>query len=226
MKITAIASSSRANCYVLESNGSRLILEAGVPFKTLSKALQGSATSTAGCLITHEHGDHAKYAQAYISRGIDCYMSAGTQAMLQLDRFSLEKNIWQEIQGWLVYPLEVKHDAADPVGYVIQNGDDRVMFVTDAMLISSKIDGITHMIIECNYCEDIIKKSSAYHAERAYHEHLGLEQVKVYLSEIDRSELKEVLLIHLSEQHSDEKRMIAEVQEIVGPDVKVSAAGA
>ena len=227
MKITAIASSSTANCYALEHKGARLVLEAGVPFKILSKALNGEASSAVGCLITHEHGDHAKYAESYIKNGIDCYMSTGTANALNI----LEKakvpliKTWFSIGGWRIYMFPVKHDAAEPVGYVIQKDENRIMFLTDTRIIPSIIDGLTHLIIECNYCEDIIQKSTAFHANRAYVEHLGLEQVKDYLSEIDLSQLQEVVLVHLSGDHSDEKRMISEIQEIVGTAVCVWAAG-
>lgn len=227
MEITAIASSSTANCCALEHNGSRLILEAGVPFKNLSKALGGEASSAVGCLITHEHGDHAKYVESYIKNGIDCYMSNGTANALNIpDKAKVPlKKTWFKIGGWHIYMFPSKHDAAEPVGYIVQKNENRIMFLTDTRIIPSIIDGLTHLIIECNYCDDIIQKSTAYHANRAYVEHLGLEQVKDYLSEIDLSQLQEVVLIHLSSEHSDEKRMISEIQEIVGSAVCVWAAG-
>ena len=81
MKFISIASSSAGNAYIVESaGGKRLLLEAGIPWKRLESALGWRFDNVAGCLITHEHGDHAKAARQVAEAGIPLYCSGGTAA--------------------------------------------------------------------------------------------------------------------------------------------------
>ena len=57
-----LGSSSKGNCYLLEYKNQVLILDAGVSFKEVQKALNFNIEKVVGVLITHEHMDHLKYA--------------------------------------------------------------------------------------------------------------------------------------------------------------------
>lgn len=57
-----LGSSSKGNCYLLEYKNKVLILDAGVSFKEVQKALNFNIEKVVGVLITHEHMDHLKYA--------------------------------------------------------------------------------------------------------------------------------------------------------------------
>jgi len=60
IQIQTIASGSKGNAYVVTDGHSQLLLECGIAFKKIRKALNFNTSSLAGCLITHEHGDHTK----------------------------------------------------------------------------------------------------------------------------------------------------------------------
>ena len=60
MKIKSIASSSSGNCYIVESAGEQLLIDCGIPVKKIRKAI-GTFENVVACLVSHEHGDHAKY---------------------------------------------------------------------------------------------------------------------------------------------------------------------
>ena len=77
VEVKVIGSSSKGNGYLLSDGERSLLLEAGINLKWY-KAIDFSRCDA--CLITHEHDDHAKFAQAMISNsGMDVYLSAGTQ---------------------------------------------------------------------------------------------------------------------------------------------------
>ena len=61
MRLRCLGSSSLGNCYLLENDRECLVLEAGLPMKEVKKALDFDISKIVGVLITHEHGDHAKY---------------------------------------------------------------------------------------------------------------------------------------------------------------------
>ena len=57
MKLTCVGSGSEmGNAYVLEQNGSRLILDMGKSWKGVLKACEYDVYSICAALITHEHG--------------------------------------------------------------------------------------------------------------------------------------------------------------------------
>ena len=81
MKLYILGSSSKGNCYLLQSEktGEVLILEAGINLQEVKKALNFNLSSIVGCCITHEHGDHAKYVLQYLEARIPVRMSEGTR---------------------------------------------------------------------------------------------------------------------------------------------------
>lgn len=61
MVVRVLGSSSSGNCYILDDGNEALIIEAGIRFAEVKKALRFNLRKVAGCLITHQHNDHAKY---------------------------------------------------------------------------------------------------------------------------------------------------------------------
>ena len=70
MQLITLGSSSKGNCYILQSsNGSCLVLEAGVSIKEVKKAVKFRLDKICGVLVTHEHGDHAEYVKSISGNG-------------------------------------------------------------------------------------------------------------------------------------------------------------
>lgn len=55
MKLKVLGSSSKGNCYLLESDKEVLIIELGISFKEIKKALNFDISKVVGALVTHEH---------------------------------------------------------------------------------------------------------------------------------------------------------------------------
>ena len=55
MNIQTIASSSSGNCFCVDSDGIKILLDAGVSFKKIQQALNFKVSELVGCLCTHEH---------------------------------------------------------------------------------------------------------------------------------------------------------------------------
>ena len=125
MILQILGSGSNGNCYLLkDSNNKILILECGINIKILKKALNYDFSNVAGCLVTHEHKDHSKYVNDLIMMGIDVYMTQGTVEALQIAdsyRLHIIKSEKMFILGSIkILPFEVKHDAKEPVGFLIK----------------------------------------------------------------------------------------------------------
>lgn len=55
MKLKVLGSGSSGNCYILENDTEALIIEAGVLFMEVKKALDFSISKIRGVVISHEH---------------------------------------------------------------------------------------------------------------------------------------------------------------------------
>ena len=62
----------------MENDREALLLEAGVRFASVKQALDYNITKVVGCLITHEHKDHAGYINEVLKATVPVYASAGT----------------------------------------------------------------------------------------------------------------------------------------------------
>lgn len=236
IQVKPLASSSRGNAHLLTSGAApALLLEAGLPFKELQKRIWAHDYTTnriAGCLISHEHGDHSIAADALASYGVWIYTSQGTADALA-SRFGfrsyclIPKEPRQQfmIGPWGVMPFETVHDAAEPFGFLITDGMDKLVYITDTAYVPVKFQGLTIAMIECNYEAALLTASRDTHPEiktRVIKNHFGLEQVKRFFLANDTSNLREVWLLHLSGGHSDAARFKNEIQKITGAPVYIA----
>ena len=227
MKFTSIASGSKGNAYLVESDGvASLLLECGIPIRQLREKLKFGLSDIAGCLISQEHGDHSKAVKELITAGVDCYMSYGTaQALGILEHYRVRlsgKIPPSSFCGWDILPFILEHDATEPIGFLIGHGDERLLFVPDTGYIKNRFTGITIVAIECNFIEDILSENiqkghiPSVVGHRVRHNHMSLETLIEMLKCNDLSKCRTIYLLHLSDGNSDEKRMIKTVQEAVG----------
>lgn len=84
MKLKPLASSSHGNAYLVEDCQTRILVDCGLAFRTLQKAVGFSLMELDGVLLTHEHRDHARCAEELVRRGQTVYMSPGTALALGL----------------------------------------------------------------------------------------------------------------------------------------------
>lgn len=233
MDFIPIASSSRGNCYLLESPGvPSLLIEAGIPVKAIREALGFTLSDIAGCLISHEHGDHSKGVKDLLKAGVDCYMSMGTAKALEVE----EHHRVLDIRGddlpfalvdrpfeWKIIPFSLEHDAAEPLGFFIFAPDgDRLLFIPDTAYVRNRFGGINILAIEANYVADQLSENiqtgtvPASLGHRVRRNHMSLDSVIAMLRANDLSRCREIWLLHLSDDNSDEARMIREVQAATG----------
>lgn len=236
MKLTVLASSSSGNGYILHNDSEALIIEAGVNFKEVQKALDFNTSIVSGCLVTHEHGDHAKYVKDYIDRGIKVYTSEGTTIKLNLSGerkpVSVQPKQVFNAGTFRIMPFDVIHDAAQPFGYIIDHPESgKVLFLTDTHYSTYKFKGLNHIIVEANYVDEIVDdlvnsgKLELFRYKRIHNSHMSLHTCKRLLEANDLSEVMNIVLIHLSDGHSNEEQMKREVIEQTGRLVHVASKG-
>ncbi|MFT3704671.1 MAG: MBL fold metallo-hydrolase [Agriterribacter sp.] len=236
MKLTVINSNSDGNCYLLENDKEALIIEAGVRFDRVKQALKFKLKKVVGCLLTHEHGDHAKFVDHVLNASINVYASRGTFEAIGREahhRSIKMVNGEQRIAGgFKIKAFDVKHDVAEPFGFIINHEEcGNVLFLTDSYYCEYTFPGLNNIIIEANYCETILQRrlesgtNPKFLRDRVIQSHMSLQTCKDMLAANDLSKVNNILLIHLSNSNSDERRFKKEVEEVTGKTVHVANAG-
>lgn len=232
MKLTVLGSSSSGNGYILEdSEGNALLLEAGVRLKEVKKALDFNIRGIVGCLITHMHGDHIGHVNQYLDAGIDIYTHIENKVTGHRFR-QLESKKEVSIGPWKIKPFDVIHDVPT-FGFLIDHPESgKVCFITDTAYCKYTFPGLNNIIIEANYCEEIMMKRflegslNGVVRARTMKSHMSLQSTLEFLGANDLSQVNQVILIHLSGGNSDPEQFHQKTSEATGKTVHIAKPGA
>jgi phosphoribosyl 1,2-cyclic phosphodiesterase len=219
MKINIISSGSKGNAYIIEKNNAALLVECGVNFKAIQEAIGFDLLKIKACIISHEHGDHSKAWKQVVGAGIPMYASAGTYDALNVGledkQLALEHLTYRNVGQYGVSSFKANHDAAEPLNFII----DRVLFITDNYKLQFDLSSfkLICVMIEANYCEDLIKgKADDFVNKRRFRSHMSFQTALLTLKTLDLSECKQIILIHLSDGYTDEKRFVQDTEKAFG----------
>jgi phosphoribosyl 1,2-cyclic phosphodiesterase len=237
MKLKVLGSDSGGNCYLLQGDKETLILEAGLKFKEIKKGLGFNLSNVVGCLVTHEHGDHAKAIDEMASAGIDIYASEGTLTRnldAPIHRLFSVKDLCQfRVGSFVVLPFRVEHDAAEPLGYLIEHTDmGKLLFVTDTYYLKYKFNELNHILVECNYSQDILDEnieSGLVHPtmkKRLLESHFELNGVVQMIEANDMTRVKNIVLLHLSNHNSDAELFQETIHQVSNVETYIADRGA
>lgn len=227
MNFTPLASSSKGNCYLVESGGvAPLLLECGIPMKRIREGLNFCLSGIAACFVSHGHGDHAKAVPDLLKAGVDVYLPEAAAEVLGVDGHHRANMITygrqETVAGWTVLPFELRHDV-QAAGFLIADpAGEKLLFVPDTAWIKNRFPGVSIMAVECNYCGDTLSGNIQRGAipqvvgRRVRRSHMSLDTVIEFLKANDLSRCREIWLLHLSDGNSDEELMRRRVQECTG----------
>lgn len=235
MKLKVIASGSSGNSYLMYNDTECLIIELGVKFGIIKQSLNFNLKNIVGALVSHEHKDHCIGVKDALLSGIDCYMSPGTKEALNLEHHRLKTiSHGQKIilGGFEIMAFDVKHDCAEPLGFLIRHADSgQTVFITDSFYCPYVFPGTKHIIIEANYCDNIIKEreiSGSLHPflkDRTVKSHMSIKTCLQFLAENDLTNVLNIMLIHLSDSNSNAASFKNQVEKQTGKIVNVAEKG-
>ncbi len=224
MNFYSIASGSSGNCYFIETENKKFLVDAGISFKRIKDALsliQVDMSEIDGIFVTHEHSDHISGIPMIGKKTkMDIFSSKGTieeirrkNPDISLSRYNdLPVNSVQDVLGLNLRTFSVFHDAADPVGYVFENKskEKRIGIVTDTGIIDTNImnniKDVNLLVIEANYDEHTLKNGEypAFLKRRILSRdgHLSNVAAAKILHDICGNNLSHVFLGHLSKENN------------------------
>lgn len=234
VQVKCLASGSTGNSYALDDGKSVLLLEAGISAKRILEGYFPLLPRVTGCLITHEHMDHAKGVKDLAARGIDLYASSGTFSNINGIRHSYRKHTIRAgeqfpLGSWLIVPWQAQHDAQEPLGFLLYSKaqKEKVLFATDTYYIPNTFTDLNVILVECNYDLQILEKRIQNGqvvpsmVRRLLQSHFNVEHVKEFLRSNDLSKVRQIYLIHVSKGNGDPAVFQKEIMALTGRPVMV-----
>ena len=217
MKIKTIASGSKGNCSIVLSKDTNIIIDMGISYLTLKRSLENNSLSFLdfnGILITHCHSDHTKGLTNIIKNtNLNIYipedMYDSLSKFIPRNRCTFVNDNFQ-IGTLKIELIHTSHDAPSSVGYIINDDNKKLSYVTDTGYINrkylSKMIGCDAYLIESNHDEVMLMEGPypRFLKERVISDlgHLSNKTTTSYLKRIVRDNTKNIILAHISEKNN------------------------
>lgn len=235
MRLKVIGTGSKGNAYLLYNEQEALLIECGVNIKAIKKALDFDFSKLVACIVTHEHGDHAKSINDLMAAGVDVYATAGTHGVAELNSLYNHRAIYIKYQtqftigNFKIMAFDIKHDAAEPCGFLINHPEcGTTLFLTDAIYSAYTFKGLNNIIVEANYDPKLAKRKLGdmeFLRNRIINNHMSIDTCIDLLKANDLSAVNNIVLIHLSDSNSNELDFKRRVQEATGKTCTVADNG-
>jgi phosphoribosyl 1,2-cyclic phosphodiesterase len=218
-RVQSLGSGSSGNSFLLEYENRTVLVDCGVGVRTVQRALRDRGKTlddVSTILLTHEHSDHVRALPHVLREDITLMSTAGTARAARLDRDQWVQMIDGRpatVGGMTIWSLTVKHDAAEPCGFLVETPVGRATILTDLgswqpsllePLLASDL-----VILEANHDEEMLRRGPypAYLKKRVLSDigHLSNASHALALAEVAKQHGSEpvVWLAHLSETNND-----------------------
>ncbi|MCR4589493.1 MAG: MBL fold metallo-hydrolase [Lachnospiraceae bacterium] len=233
MRLLSIASGSSGNCIYVGCEDTNLLVDAGISMKRIEAGLNTidySLSDMDGILITHEHSDHIAGLKAVSKKyHLPLYATKGTIAEISSKIKEIDTALFHEIsadnefelKSFLIDPIRISHDAADPVGYGFYSKScfdkgasspcESAAVCTDLGTyddyIIDKLSGVSTLLLEANHDIKMLEAGPyPYYLKRrilSEKGHLSNDSAGELLSRLySFGRLNRVLLGHLSKENN------------------------
>lgn len=177
-KYSILASGSTGNCFYLETDKKRLLIDAGLTGKKITSLLaeiDRDPSDLDAILITHEHSDHIKGVGVLARKyHLDVYANEKTWQIMDdrqmLGKLDLEqKHIFSQGETLTFDDIDIEsfgvsHDAVDPQFYRFMKDNKSFVMLTDTGYVSDRMVGLIRnadgYLIESNHDIEILRSGS------------------------------------------------------------------
>ena len=123
-------------------------------------------------------------------------------------------------------PFWVPHDV-QCFGWELKTPTEKLVYIVDAEYVPFLFHGLTHLMIEANHSREKVMERAKEGkipmklAERIARNHMSIEAAMTFIKKQDMSHIKEIHLLHLSDDNSHAENFKRQVQEETGAEVYV-----
>lgn len=223
--IASICSGSNGNCYYVGTQNDAVLIDAGASFSEIARRMDSlglCSSKVRGIFVSHEHTDHVRGLELVAHRwNLPIWGTKKTLLRCRLGR-SVHRGVAIEADNWIavgelnILPFRKKHDAVDPVSFVVEHGGVRIGVFTDIGRCCEAL--IQHfktchaVFLESNYCEEMLANGSyPYHLKHRIsggYGHISNTEALALFRDHRSPYLSHVLLSHLSGNNNSPDRAL------------------
>lgn len=244
MRFASLGSGSEGNALVVQAGKTFVLMDCGFTLTDTCMRLARLGLSPDclnGIVVTHEHGDHiagvARLARKY---SIPIWLTHGTfhaqwKFLSSVPKLTkIDSHCPFAIDGLLVQPFPVPHDAAEPVQYLFSDGSKRLGVLTDVGSstphIEATLSGCDALVLECNHDTALLANSdyslSLKKRVGGRFGHLNNADAAALLTRLDYSHLQHIVAAHLSRKNNTRKLAAYALSSVLNCDAEwVAVAG-
>jgi phosphoribosyl 1,2-cyclic phosphodiesterase len=166
----SLQSGSNGNAIYVESDGIRLLFDAGISGKRARERLLlhgRDIRETCGVILSHDHTDHVACAGVYQRKfGLPIYATEKTLSVCRSQLGKIDRiHLFRSGEALDFGPVHIEtvrtpHDSADGVGFVIEAGKKRLGILTDLGHVFAELPEILPtldaVILESNHDEKML----------------------------------------------------------------------
>jgi phosphoribosyl 1,2-cyclic phosphodiesterase len=222
MFVAPLSSGSAGNAYWFESEGTAILVDAGIGPRETKKRLElvgRDIKQLSAIVLTHEHSDHIHGAGSIARRyGVPIYLTRGTLDGSRLDPQETKTVLFENNTSFTIGELQVHacktiHDAADPSCFVVESRDGtRVGLASDLGTVNAQVlrhlSGCDGLFFESNHDLDMLRTGtypwSLKRRIMSRYGHLSNDDSVNAVQRLLGAELKTLCMIHLSQKNNHE----------------------
>lgn len=209
-RLITVGSGSKGNTYLLQCGDEVLVLDCGMRFMDVKKALKFNIRGIVGAVVTHVHGDHHAFAHEYETAGIPVWKPYETESLRQS----------RQMGGFSVQSFPVTH-SVPTVGYLI--GHERLgkmLYVTDASYVKYTFRNLNAILIEANWSDKYVdKEKTNYH--HVVRDHMNISVTEECIRANINQKLHTVILCHVSDSNGNANEFRETINDATPPWARV-----
>lgn len=243
LNFCSLYSGSSGNCLYVESENTKILIDAGVSLKKIENGLNTlniPASSLDAILVTHEHSDHIQ-SLGNLSKKFNLPVYANSKTFdampKQVEKITTNNikkiNINEKffIKDIEINSFSIPHDATNPCGYSLCNNNKKISIATDIGHINANIlkhlEGSDFILLESNYDEEVLKYSKyPFNLKKRIagpNGHLSNSMAGKVINYLINDNLKSAKLGHLSKQSNfPELAYTTVVNEIISSGTNIN----
>lgn len=217
-RLCPLFSGSKGNSYYIGSKSAGILVDAGRSAKQIDGMLAAceiDPLAIQGIFITHEHTDHVSALRVFAKKyQLPIFASKGTLHALEGsvgDAVTYEVEADLQLADLNIHPFHTSHDCAEPLGFRICTGDQRVVTVcTDLGYLSDEVMenllGSDFVVLESNHDVEMLRQGPyPWHLQKRILSdfgHLSNAVCAAFLPQLAKSGTTRMLLAHLSDENN------------------------
>ena len=231
MKVIVLSSGSKGNTTYIETQTTKILIDLGNTCKYITEKLSTIGVTLGeinAILITHTHTDHIKGLKTFTNNySAPIYITEKMHPKIPyVKQYKYIESSLITIRDIKINIIKTSHDAEDSVGYIINNNDKSIVYITDTGYINKKYHPMLSnrdiYIMESNHDVEMLNNGSYPFPLRkrilSDKGHLSNHDSAKYIGDFIGPKTTNIVLAHLSHENNTpelaKETLLAKLQEL------------